>query len=325
MHEAGALSEEMLELAQRQEDPLALAAGHWMLAYTAWWQGDFIGVRSHSRQCLALYDPELHRAGFAAYNQNPAIVCGYLDALNNWVMGYPTQAVHAMERTLAHAYELGRPNSIGISLLFAAQLAQLRREPEPARARAEEALSLAAEHDLPAVGLWCLLPRGWAIAEMGDVPGGIADIREAMDRRRAFGMGAVWPWFLALLADAYRSLGQIDEGLAALEEAQQWVQRNDERLYAAEVYRLEGELVLRQEDPDPAEAEECFEQALTTARDQQAKSWELRAALSMARMWVEGGRLEEARDLLSPVYHWFTEGFDTADLKDAKALLEQLS
>jgi class 3 adenylate cyclase/tetratricopeptide (TPR) repeat protein len=325
MHEARALSEEMLELAQRQEDPLALAAGHWMLAYTAWWQGDFIGVRSHSRQCLALYDLELHRAGFAAYNQNPAIVCGYLDALNNWVMGYPTQAVHAMERTLAHAYELGRPNSIGISLLFAAQLAQLRREPEPARARAEEALSLAAEHDLPAVGLWCLLPRGWAIAEMGDVPGGIVDIREAMDRRRAFGMGAVWPWFLALLADAYRSLGQIDEGLAALEEAQQWVQRNDERLYAAEVYRLEGELVLRQEDPDPAEAEECFEQALTTARDQQAKSWELRAALSMARMWVEGGRLEEARDLLSPVYHWFTEGFDTADLKDAKALLEQLS
>jgi predicted ATPase len=230
-----------------------------------------------------------------------------------------------MENTLAHARELENPNSVGISLLFLAQLSQLRREPEPATTRAEEAMAVSAEHGLPALELWCLLPRGWAVAQQGDVSAGIADIKEAMDRRRAFGMGAVWPWFLALLADAYGALGQVEEGLRALEEALEWVQRNDERLYVAEVHRIKGELLLRQATPDPVEAEHCFEQALAVARDQHAKSWELRAATSMARIWLQDGRIDDARALLSPIYDWFTEGFDTADLQDAKALLDQLS
>ena len=325
MHEARALSEEFLELARRQDDPLILAVGHSMLAYTAWWQGDFIDVRDHSRQSLALYNPQQHGAGVVPYDQDHGIVSGYLTALSNWMLGYPTQAVQAMENTLAHARELENPNSVGISLLFLAQLSQLRREPEPATTRAEEAMAVSAEHGLPALELWCLLPRGWAIAQQGDVSAGIADIKDAMDRRRAFGMGAVWPWFLALLADAHGALGQFDEGLAALEEALDWVERNDERLYEAEVHRIKGELLHRQDGPDPALAEKCFEQALAVARSQQAKSWELRAAMSMARLWQQNGRVDDARALLSPVYDWFTEGFDTADLKDAKALLDQLS
>lgn len=325
MRDARALAEEFLELAEPLRDPLSLSAGHWVLAYTAWWQGDVIDVRDHSRQCLALYNPEHHRAGIAAYNNNPGIVCGYLDALASWVLGYPTEAVRAMDRTVAQARELGHPNSVGVSLLFSAQLSQLRREPGPARARAEEALAVSTEHGLHVLALWCLLPRGWAVAQEGDVARGIADIREAMDRRRAFGLGAVWPWFLALLADAYGSLGQIDEGLGALEEAQEWVQRNDERLYAAEVCRIKGELLLRREGTDRALAEQCFEQALAMARNQKAKSWELRAATSLARMWMGRGRSDEARALLSRVYGWFTEGFETADLKDAKALLDQLA
>jgi tetratricopeptide (TPR) repeat protein len=325
MHEARALSEEFLELARRQDDPLILAVGHSMLAYTAWWQGDFIDVRDHSRQSVALYNPQQHGAGVVPYDQDHGIVSGYLTALNNWMLGYPTQAVQAMENTLAHARELENPNSVGISLLFLAQLSQLRREPEPATTRAEEAMAVSAEHGLPALELWCLLPRGWAVAQQGDVSAGIADIKEAMDRRRAFGMGAVWPWFLALLADAYGALGQVEEGLRALEEALEWVQRNDERLYVAEVHRIKGELLLRQATPDPVEAEHCFEQALAVARDQHAKSWELRAATSMARIWLQDGRIDDARALLSPIYDWFTEGFDTADLQDAKALLDQLS
>jgi class 3 adenylate cyclase/tetratricopeptide (TPR) repeat protein len=324
MHAARALSEEFLELARRQDDPLILAVGHSMLAYTAWWQGDFIDVRDHSRQSLALYNPQHRGAGVVPYDQDHGIVSGYLTALNNWMLGYPTQAVQAMEKTLAHARELDNPNSVGISLLFLAQLSQLRREAEQAQARAEDGLAVAAEHGLPALSLWCLLPRGWALAELGDAAAGLADIREGMDRRRAFGMGAVWPWFLALAADAYGAAGRIDDGLAALDEALEWVQRNDERLYAAEVHRIRGELLLRQAAPDPSQAEACFRQALTVARDQQAKSWELRAATSMARMWLQQNRIAEARALLEPVYAWFTEGFDTADLIDAKALLEQL-
>jgi class 3 adenylate cyclase/predicted ATPase len=325
MHEARALSEEFLELARRQDDPLILAVGHSMLAYTAWWQGDFIDVRDHSRQSLALYNPQQHGAGVVPYDQDHGIVSGYLTALNNWMLGYPTQAVQAMENTLAHARELDNPNSVGISLLFLAQLSQLRREPERATTRAEEALAVSAEHGLPALELWCLLPRGWATAYRGDVRAGIADIRESMDRRRSIGMGAVWPWYFALLAEAQGLAGQVDDGLSSLEEALGWVERNDERLYEAEVHRLKGELLLLREAPDTLQAERCFEQALSVARDQQAKSWELRAAMSLARLWQGNGRREAAHELLAPVYAWFTEGFDTADLIEAKALLDQLS
>jgi predicted ATPase len=325
MKEARGLAEEFLELAKPHDDPLLLAVGHWLLAYTAWWQGDFVDVRTHSRQCLVIYDPNQHHIFVAAYGQDPGIVCGYLKAFSDWVLGYPTQATAAMEQTVTLARGLGHPGSIGLALLMSAQLSQLRREPEPARIQAEEAMAVTAEHGLHAVGLWCLLPRGWSIAQLGDVAGGISDIREAMDRRRAFGIGAVWPWFLALFAEACGAAGDFGVGLEALAEAGDWEQRNDERLYAAEVCRLKGELLCRQQVPELTDAQACFDQALATARDQHARSWELRAATSMARMWWEHGRSDDARALLSPVYDWFTEGFDTADLIDAKALLYQMN
>jgi class 3 adenylate cyclase/predicted ATPase len=325
MPEARALAQEYLDLAQTQTDALVLAAGHWMVAYTAWWQGDIVDVRQHSRRCLEYYNPDQHLAGIAAYNQNPGIVCGYLDALADWVLGYPTEATKAMEWVVRHAIELEHPYSVAITLLFSAQLAQLRREPEAAKRQADESFALASETGAPAMALWCLLPRGWAVAQQGDVSAGIADICESMDRRRAFGMGAVWPWYLVLVAEAYGMNGEFDKAFSALDEALEWVQRNDERLYAAEAHRIRGELLLQQPDPDPVQAENCFKQALTVARDQQAKSWELRAATSMARMWQGQDRCDDARQLLAPVFAWFTEGFDTADLRDAKALTEQLS
>jgi predicted ATPase len=143
-----------------------------------------------------------------------------------------------------------------------------------------------------------------------------------MDRRRSFGMGAVWPWYFAVLAEAQGWAGQVDDGLSSVEEGLGWVARNDERLYEAEVHRIKGGLLLKQHDV--AQAQTCFEKALTVARDQQAKSWELRAATSLARLWQQQGRGDEARRLLAPIYDWFTEGFDTADLIEAKGLLEQL-
>jgi predicted ATPase len=209
--------------------------------------------------------------------------------------------------------------------MMSAQLSQLRRDPECARTQAEAAIAVSREHGLDAVELWCLLPRGWALAEQGEVTKGIADIREGMERRRAHGIGAVWPWFFALLAEAYGKVGQLGEGLTALQEALQWVQRNDERLYEAEVYRIRGELLLKQDVPDTAEAEQCFQRALQVARQQQAKSWELRAATSLSRLWQLEGKRGDARELLMPVYTWFTEGFDTADLQDARVLADRLS
>ena len=321
---ARTLAEEFLELAEPQQDALVLAAGHSMLAYAAWWQGDFIDVRDHSRLGLGLYNPDQHRAGIAAYNQNPGIICGYLTALSNWVLGYPTQASQAMEQTVAHAKELEHPYSLGLTLLFSAQLFQLRREPGPARARADEAIAVSVEHGLHAVELWCLLPRGWAAVQQGDAQAGIADIREAMDRRRAAGIGAVWPWFLALLADAHGALGQFEDGFM------RWRRRcsgssgttnayTRPRCIAsrASYYFASRRRILRRPNAVSSRPSRI-------ARREQAKSWELRAATSMARMWLQHGRFDEARALLTPVYDWFTEGFDTADLQDAKALLDQL-
>jgi len=306
-----------------QDDPLITAVGHSMLAYCAWWQGDFIDVRDHSRQSLALSDREQHSAGVVPYDQDHGTVSGYLAALSSWVLGYPTQAIMTMEETLARARELDNPNSVGITLLFLAQLHQLRREPEPATTRANEALALATEHGLPVLGLWCLLPRGWAAAYRGDTDAGLADIRESMRRRASVGIGAVWPWYFALLADTQGRASQIDDGLASLDEALGWVQRNDERLYLAEIHRIRGELLLKRQGR--ADAEDCFEKALAVSRDQHAKTWELRAALGLARLWRQDGRRRDARDLLTPIHSWFTEGFDTADLCDIKQFVDELS
>jgi predicted ATPase len=153
---------------------------------------------------------------------------------------------------------------------------------------------------------------------------GIAQIRQGFAAWRATGAGVAWPWWLALLAEVCGKVGQLDEGLGALEEALAAVQHNEEHHYEAEVYRLKGELLLQQSAAQQGEAEEHFQQALDIARRQQAKSLELRAAVSLSRLWQRQGQRTEAYDLLAPVYGWFTEGFDTADLQEAKALLEEL-
>ena len=160
MRQARTLAEEFLELAQPQRDPLILAVGHRMLAYTAWFQGDFIDVRNHSAQGLAFYDPDQHRTCAVSYVQDSGVLCGYLSALADWVLGYPTSAEQAMERTVAHARALQHPYSVAITLLFAAQLSQLRRDSESAHTQAEAAIAVSREHGLDAVELWCLLPRG---------------------------------------------------------------------------------------------------------------------------------------------------------------------
>ncbi len=167
--------------------------------------------------------------------------------------------------------------------------------------------------------------RGWALAERGQGEAGIAELRSAMATIRAIGVAAELPWYLALLAGAHATVGQTAEGVDAIAEALALVASTNERFYEAEIYRVQGELLLKHRGSNTvAEAETCFRQALDIARVQSAKSWELRAATSLARLWADQGERAEAHDLLAPVYDWFTEGFETADLKDAKALLDEL-
>ena len=167
--------------------------------------------------------------------------------------------------------------------------------------------------------------RGWSLAIQGLWAEGHAQLHGGLDAWRATGSGNSGPYFLTLLVEAQRQAGQSQAGLTVLTEALTLVDTTGERWYEAELYRLKGELLLQHTGSNASQAEPCFQHALAIARRQQAKSLELRAAMSLARLWQQQGKRQEAHDLLAPVYHWFTEGFDTADLQDAKALLEELA
>jgi predicted ATPase len=318
------LAEEFLGLARQQHDPVLLVAGHRILGAIAWWQGELVQARAHCQQGLVFYDPAQHRAHAVSYGQDSGVGCGQLGAPTLWILGYPDQALQGMEETLVLARRLAHPMSLAQTLHFSAHLHQLRREPQAARAQAEATLALCTEQGITHYGAWSLLPRGWALAQQGEVTEGIAQIRQGFAAWRATGARVAWPWWLALLAEACGRVGQLDEGLRALEEALAAVQRNEEGHYKAEVYRLKGELLLQAVPAHQEAAEEHFQQALAVARRRQAKSWELRAAMSLSRLWQRQGKRQEAYALLAPIYGWFTEGFDTADLQEAKALLEEL-
>jgi len=166
--------------------------------------------------------------------------------------------------------------------------------------------------------------RGWAWAEQGQIEEGIEQIRQGLAAYQATGAEVAVPYFLARLAEAYGKVGQVGEGLALLDEALTVVDKTGERWWEAELHRLKGELLLWQAVPDEHQAEACFQQALSVARRQEAKALELRAAMSLSRLWQQQAKCKEAHDLLAPIYGWFTEGFDTADLQEAKALLKEL-
>ena len=223
---------------------------------------------------------------------------------------------------MAHA--LAHPYSLVMALRFSARLHAHRREWQTAQAHAEALLALGTEHGFPRYAAWGALYRGWALAAQGQGAEGIAQIRQGLAAYQATGAALGMPGFLARLAVAYGQVGQVDEGLHLVVEALAVVDTTGERYYKAELHRLHGELLLRQAVAEAQAAEACFQQALAVARRQQAKSWELRAATSLSRLWQHQGKRAAAYDLLAPVYGWFTEGFDTADLQEAKALLAAL-
>ena len=265
-----------------------------------------------------------------------------LVALALWLLGYPDQAVTRSNEALTLAQAQSHPYSLAVALLYAAALHQLRREVQAVQARAEAVIALSTEQGFMmwlAVGT---VQRGWALAEQGQGEAGIAQIRQGIAAWQATGTAVARPWWLALLAEAYGKVGQTEEGLRVLTEALTVVDKTGECLYAAELYRLKGVLTLRQchvasakgQAPIPqplspnsqaeVEAEAYFQQAIEIARWQSAKSLELRAVMSLSRLWQQQGKRAEAHELLAEVYNWFTEGFDTVDLQEAKALLDQL-
>src|SRR5262249_53394391 len=226
------------------------------------------------------------------------------------------------------AYELAHPHTLVFALLIAAYCAQFRDEAPAVREHAEALLTLAAEQGFAFRAMPATILRGWALAAAGQLEEGIGRMQEGLAEVWASATELVVPYWLVLLAETYGKMGQAEEGLAALAKASALVRRSGEQWYEAELYRLKGTLTLQSPVPGPKsqidEAEACFLKAIEIARRQQAKSLELRAVMSLARLWQRQGKQKEAHEMLSEVYNWFTEGFDTKDLQEAKALLEDL-
>ena len=330
---ARALMERLLTLAKRVHHPTLLMHAHLGLGGILYCLGAFAGVRAHIEQGLALYDPQTHTPAVSDAVHDPEVVGRCCAAGALWHLGYPEQARQHLDAALTRAQELAHPFTLAQVFYCATTFALVRREVQVARERADALITLATAQGFPfqlASGMLC---RGLVLIEQGQQEEGMRQIQQGLAAHRATGAAAGQPYALAFLARAYGQDGQSNKGRQVLGEALTLVHRTGERCYEAELYRLKGELLL-QEGKSPkaqsleqrlAEAEQSFRQALAVARSQQAKTLELRAAMSLGRLWQQQGRRSEARRLLAEVYGWFTEGFDTADLQEAKALLEALS
>jgi predicted ATPase len=319
------LEEQLVRLAEHTADPMHRLEAHGTLGNLLFYLGEYAAAQTHLEQGIVLTDPAAQRALALRSGMAPGVLCLAMVAHTLWCLGYPAQAVRRGQEALALAQALAHPLSLVTAQHWAAWLHQRRRDVPAVREQADALLSLATAQGFP---LWVgsgIFWQGWLLARPGQGESGLAQMRQ--------GIAAIWatraelwrPFGLVLLAEAAGHVGQVAEGLYLLAEAREALEANAQGDMLVEAHRLQGEFLLQQATPDAAQAEACFQQALTIARYQQAKSWELRAATSLARLWQRQGKRAEARELLAPVYGWFTEGFDTADLQEAKTLLEEVS
>jgi predicted ATPase len=316
--------EQLLTLAQRGQDPTFLLQAHLALGLPLFHLGECSPARVHLEQGMTFYDIQLHRSLAFRAGQDPGVTSLACVSWALWVLGYPDQAQQRSQEALTLAEELAHSASLAYALHFAGVVHQLRREEHAAHTRAEAVMMLATEQGFAQRVAQGTILRGWALTAQSQEAEGLGQMRQGLAAYQATGAKVGRPHMLALLAEAYTKGRQVDEGLCVLAEALATVHTTGERYYEAELYRLHGELLLARSPACPTAAETCFQQALTIARRQQAKSWELRAATSLARLSQQQGKHTAAQQLLAEVYSWFTEGFDTADLQEARTLLEDL-
>jgi class 3 adenylate cyclase/predicted ATPase len=319
------VAEQLLVVAERLQEPEPLAYAHNVMGNSLFWLAELGTARMHLEKGIALYQPEWSRSLAFRFGFNCASTCYFFLGRVLWHLGYPDQALANAKQAVAIAETVSHPVSRASALSWAAALHQLRGEVSRAREVAEIDLALTAEEFIPFFRAHAVMLRGWALVEEGQGEEGIAQLHEGYAGYRAIGAQIECSHWLALMAETYHDTGRPAEGLRAIAEALDHVAQTGIVYYEAELHRMDGQLRLRLDAADEQRAEMSFRRALEIARQQQAKSWELRAATSLARLWGEQGRRREGRDLLAPIYGWFTEGFNTADLKEAKALLDELT
>jgi DNA-binding winged helix-turn-helix (wHTH) protein/predicted ATPase len=344
------LGEQLVDLANSQDDPALFVEAHGPLGQTLCVQGELTLAREHLHQVVAMYEPYRHSSLAFRFGYDPGVYAHAMEGWVLWLLGYPEQALWRSHDALRLAWGQSHPFTLALTLITVAILQLMRGEGEATLEHVQAGLVLSTEHGFPYLSAVGTVLQGWELARMGSIEEGMAQMREGLAALRATGAELLRPYLLALLAEACGRSGQIEAALGALEEALVGADEHAERFYEADLYRLKGNLLLRKcvgADRKPAaaeiskeqaaglvttgwsplqtEAEACFQTALTIARRQQAKSLELRAAVSLSRLWQQQGKREEAHELLAPVYGWFAEGFDTADLQEAKALLQELA
>jgi predicted ATPase len=315
------MGEQLLSLAQRLNDPVLLVGSHAALGVTYTFLGELGRARSHAEHGMTLYDQHACDPSQFPYEPDPQITCLVYLAQALILLGSPDHAVQRLAQCLALTRAHNRPFGRAYALSYAASCYQMRREAQRVQELAEEAIVLAQEHGFTQ-WLWnAQVRRGWSCAMQGRHDEGKAAIEQSLMVRATSGLGSGRPHDLVMFAEVCGMVGRPEEGLCALAEAQTI---SGARYCEAELYRVKGELLLFASADNHSEAEACFRQSLDIARGQQAKWWELRAAMSLARLWQQQGKRQAARALLAPIYAWFTEGFDTADLLEARTLLEDL-
>jgi predicted ATPase len=310
-------------LAADTHDPGLLSEAHFCLGVSSLWAGELAEARERLTRSIVLHD--VKRQGHPPLDPEPRIVGLSHLAQASWLRGFPDQAVRASQEAVEMARAAGHPFTLTYALLFASLGAQFRRDAEATRALAADASACAAEEGFPSFLAMAAILRGWASSRQAQEQAPAArEMQEALEHYRASGAEIARPYLLALLAEVHAAAGGVEHALAALAEGVEVASATGERWYEAELRRREGVLLLGQSIVNRRSASARFCQAIAVAHQQGSKSLELRAAVSLARLWSDVGRRTQAHDLLAPIYGWFTEGFDTADLKEAKQLLDEL-
>jgi predicted ATPase len=319
------MAQEIWRLAETLQEPPYVLTAHRAFAVERFWRGEFTEAQTNFEKVMAIYDPQQHHTMAFLHWIDPGIHTLSFMALNLWLLGFTDQALRKSHEALALAHELSHSYSLAFALFFAAWLQFFRRDFYATQDRAEKTVDLSTEQRFPIWAAGGDIFLNWALAMQGRGETHVSQICQSMSTMRETGMEQLQQFWRAVLAELKVKAGQPEVGLHALAEAETVMRRTGERFWKAELYRLKGKLLLSHSAENQSEAKACFHQALEVARRQSAKSLELRAVMSLSRLWQKQGKQEKARQMLAEIYGWFTEGFDTTDLKEAKTLLEELS
>jgi predicted ATPase len=331
-------AEQLMQLAQQEQDPRFFLPAHMSLAVSYFMLGELALAHEHIEQALRLYEVSQRRSYVVLYGYDIKMIGLTMTSWLLWLLGYPGQALRKSQEALTYSREFFHPASLVGVLLFTSWFRIFRQEISEIPALLTEAINLCAEYEIALFAEFSTIGQGYVQILDGNPEEGIRQIQDALSLLRAREAEGFQSQVLAYQTEGYKKLGQADTGLSVVAQALDFVEESGERYYEAELYRLKGELTLQQENQKSkgkeqkakvendaqAEAESCFRKAIDVAQQQQAKSWELRAATSLARLWRSQGKKAEAHQLLSEVYNWFTEGFETKDLQEAQGLIEEL-